>query len=180
MSNEVGRSARRRDKASVALGAGAFSFFSNADCSFPVPSTTTMRFVPRPRAMMRLGRTNAAAMSSGRRMVMMMNIFRRTACRYSRLRTANNLFMRPALWRAPRQPLQENAEVAGIAAGMNLGFVVDLRRLQLEHVRRIVRRRVDFVRAREMRLRRLEALDDRAVQLDRQRRLRRHQLVGDV
>src|SRR5436305_8068150 len=170
MSNVVGRSPRF----DMAGWFATSSFFANADCRLPVPSMTTMRFDPNPRAMITLGRTNAAAINRGRRMVMMMNIFRRTACRYSRLNTAKSLFMRSSLWRAPREPLQENAEVAGIGAGVLLLFVEDARRVELQNIRRAIRRRVDFVRARHVRFGRDKAIDDRAVQRDRQRRLRRH------
>src|SRR5207244_1281253 len=67
--------------------------FANASRNPPVPSRTTTFFSPIPRAIITPGRMITPAISTGKKSVMKMNIFLRTAARYSRFRTASVFLM---------------------------------------------------------------------------------------
>src|SRR5438034_1653946 len=71
------------------------SFGLKASRNWPVPSTTATFFSPSPLAIIKPGRTIKPAIRTGKKRVMKMNIFLRTATMYSRLRTAHIFFMQP-------------------------------------------------------------------------------------
>ena len=64
------------------------SGLEKALASRPVPSTTATRFPPRALVIMKMGMNIRPAMITGKKRVMNMNIFFRTAARYSRFSTA--------------------------------------------------------------------------------------------
>ena len=76
--------------------AGVFSFSKLGqleDPKFSVPSMTATVFSPSPLAIISPGTTIMPAISTGKKRVMKINIFFRTAARYSRLKTASIFLM---------------------------------------------------------------------------------------
>src|ERR1051326_4106341 len=103
------------------------------------------------------------------------------ACRsLRRIGTGEGAYPPLELLRAPGEPLHEDAEVARIVPEMLLLFVEDFVGVELEDVPGVVRRGVDVVALRHVRFGRSKAIDDRAVERDREHGTRRHQLVRNV
>ena len=82
--------------------------------------------------------------------------------------------------RSPREEVDQKAELALIVTEVLRVWVEGPVDLQLQRVRRAVRRRLDVIVAREVRFRGLRLLDDHAVELHGDGRMLRQELVGNV
>src|SRR5207249_2950392 len=119
---------------SFRLFLGAFGSLMNASRSWPVPSITATFLPVRLLAIIIMGKAITPVISSGKKSVMKMNIFFRTAWKYSRFRTAKSfrIAAKGIICSLPVTPLHERRRGSGIDRLIALRHRFR-RRVQREH-----------------------------------------------